>query len=57
MARNLTVAEFELLKKAGYPEKAIDHYQKLNVGKIYDSNVNLDYTGSLRRHNETILEN
>lgn len=46
MARKLTAAEFELLKKAGYPEKAIEYYQnKLNVGTIDDSDITLSYTG------------
>lgn len=47
MARKLTGAELELLKKAGYPEKAIEYYQnKLNVGTIDDSDVTLSFTGS-----------
>ena len=46
MARKLTAAEFELLKKAGYPEKAIEYYQnKLNVDTIDDSDITLSYTG------------
>ena len=46
MSKKLTGAELELLKKAGYPEKAIDYYQnKLNVGTIGDPDVALSYTG------------
>ena len=58
MARKLLAAEFKFLKKAGYPEKAIEYYQnKLNVGTIDDSDVTLSFTGPYGGYNETLLKN
>ena len=42
----LTKEEFELLKDAGYSEKAIEIYKnKINVGVIENPDANLAYTG------------
>jgi len=46
MFKNLTKEEIELLKEAGYSQKAIKLYgNRVNVGAIKNSNVALDYTG------------
>lgn len=45
--RKLTKEELELLKEAGYSEKAIEFYRgKVNVGVLESPDVDLAYTGS-----------
>ncbi|MCK5562954.1 iron-sulfur cluster assembly scaffold protein [Candidatus Bathyarchaeota archaeon] len=61
----LTKEEFELLRDVDYSVKAIDLYMnKVNVGVIENSDVNLDYTGPcgdtvklyLKISNNTVIE-
>lgn len=61
----LTKEEFELLRDVDYSVKAIDLYMnKVNVGVIENSDVNLDYTGPcgdtvklyLKIGNNTVIE-
>ncbi len=47
MSRKLTKEELELLKDAGYSEKAIEFYgRRVNVGVLQNPDVDLAYVGS-----------
>ena len=46
MLRKLTKSEYDLLKKSGYSERAIEFYADMvNFGFMENSDVSLDYTG------------